>query len=131
MRRRSGLQVDLDKIPVLPEGAVLCREFGLDPLGTIASGSILLTAPQPGAERLIDVLTEAGYPSVIIGRVTPPSGGLIGHREAVRSCPGRNLRRMRSPGFSSDGSAGRTSQAQGSSFVFSPSPIRSMNNVSE
>ena len=72
----TGLQVDLDKIPVLPEGAILCREFGLDPLGTIASGSILLTAPQPGADRLIEVLTAAGYPSVIIGHVTPPSGGL-------------------------------------------------------
>lgn len=81
----TGLQVDLDKIPVLPEGAILCREFGLDPLGTIASGSILLTAPQPGADRLIEVLTEAGYPSVIIGRVTPHSGGLAATRggEAV------------------------------------------------
>jgi hydrogenase expression/formation protein HypE len=75
-----GLQVDLDMIPVLPEGAILCREFGLDPLGTIASGSILLTAAQSGAGRLIDVLTEAGYPSVIIGQVTPPSGGLIATR---------------------------------------------------
>jgi hydrogenase maturation factor len=80
-----GLHVDLDKIPVLPEGRILCREFGLDPLGTIASGSILLTAPEGAADRLIDALTEAGYPSVIIGRVTLPSGGLVATRggEAV------------------------------------------------
>ncbi len=79
-----GLQVELDKIAVLPEGAVLCREFGLDPLGTIASGSLLLTASRPGAERLIEVLTEGGYPSVIIGRVTPPSGGLVATRDGKR-----------------------------------------------
>jgi hydrogenase expression/formation protein HypE len=76
----TGLRVDLDRIPVLPEGATLCREFGLDPLGTIASGSILLTTPEQGAGRLIAVLTGAGYPSVVIGRVTPASDGLVATR---------------------------------------------------
>jgi hydrogenase maturation factor len=36
-----GIEVSLDTIPVLPEGAVLCREFGLDPLGILASGAVL------------------------------------------------------------------------------------------
>ena len=37
-----GLRVDRERIPVLREGRVLCEAFGLDPLGTIASGSLLL-----------------------------------------------------------------------------------------
>src|SRR6266545_2762507 len=38
-----GLRVDRERVPVLPEGRRLCEAFGLDPLGTIASGSLLLT----------------------------------------------------------------------------------------
>ena len=34
----SGITVNLDAIPVPEESARLCREFGLDPLGTIAIG---------------------------------------------------------------------------------------------
>src|SRR5262249_25281324 len=37
-----GLAVEAERIPVLAEGAALCGEFGLDPLGTIASGALLL-----------------------------------------------------------------------------------------
>ena len=49
--RRGRAAVDLDAIPMLPRGAALCREFGLDPLGTIASGAILMAVAEgmPGA----------------------------------------------------------------------------------
>jgi len=79
-----GLTVDLDAIPILPESALLCREFGLDPLGTIASGAILLTAPEREVGRLIEVLTAAGYPAAVIGRVTPPEEGLVAYRAGRR-----------------------------------------------
>ena len=36
-----GLRIDRERVPVLPEGRRLCEAFGLDPLGTIASGSLL------------------------------------------------------------------------------------------
>src|SRR5438034_9233722 len=35
-----GLRIDRDRIMVLPEGKLLCEAFGLDPLGTIASGAL-------------------------------------------------------------------------------------------
>src|SRR5438128_4081233 len=38
-----GLRIDADRIVRLPEGVELCRAFGLDPLGTIASGALLVT----------------------------------------------------------------------------------------
>jgi hydrogenase maturation factor len=75
-----GLTVDLDAIPLLSEGAVLCREFGLDPLGTIASGSILLAAPEDAVAALATALDAAGYPTTRIGRATAANCGLVARR---------------------------------------------------
>ena len=75
-----GLEVDLDAILILPESAALCREFGLDPLGTIASGAIVVATPEVEADRLAAVLQAAGYPAALIGRVTPAAKGLVARR---------------------------------------------------
>ena len=80
----TGLTVDLDAIPVLAEGAALCREFGLDPLGTLASGAILLVAPPAAAGQLVAVLEGAGYPTARIGRITPAEAGLVARRAGER-----------------------------------------------
>lgn len=72
-----GLRIDLDKIPILPEGVVLCREFGLDPLGTIASGAILMAVAERDEARLCETLSTHGYPTTIIGRVTRGEDGLV------------------------------------------------------
>ena len=80
----TGLVVDLDAIPLLPEGRTLCREFGLDPLGTLASGALLLTVEDQATGRLAETLAAAGYPSAVIGRVTPPDGGLVALRAGER-----------------------------------------------
>jgi hydrogenase expression/formation protein HypE len=79
-----GLTVHLDAIPLLPEGAALCREFGLDPLGTLASGALLLTVEDRAAGKLGEELASAGYPSAVIGRVTPVEGGLVALRAGER-----------------------------------------------
>ncbi len=81
---RVGLTIHLDAIPLLTEGVVLCREFGLDPLGAIASGSILMTAAESDAVRLIEALGAAGYPTVEIGHVTPEEAGLVAFRYGQR-----------------------------------------------
>ena len=73
----AGMTVDLDAISVPEISALLCREFGLDPLGTIASGAILLAAPEPDAAKLAQVLPAAGYPTAAIGRVMPLESGLV------------------------------------------------------
>ena len=80
----TGLTVDLDAIPVLAEGAALCREFGLDPLGTLASGAILLVAPPAAAGQLVAVLEGAGYPTARIGWITPAEAGLVARRAGER-----------------------------------------------
>jgi hydrogenase maturation factor len=76
----TGAVVDLDAIPVLPEGEALCREFSLDPLGVLASGAVLVATAQSVAGTLCDILTAAGYPAKTIGRLTAPGSGLAARR---------------------------------------------------
>ena len=76
----AGMTVDLDAIPVPAESAALCREFGLDPLGTIASGAIVMAVAQEDAARLAETLTGAGYPTACIGEMTPVARGLVATR---------------------------------------------------
>ena len=71
-----GLQIERAAIPVLPECQALCRAVGLDPLGMIASGALLLTCPPEQAGRLVAAWEAQGIHSRIIGTVTPPEEGV-------------------------------------------------------
>ncbi|NPA91085.1 MAG: hydrogenase expression/formation protein [Chloroflexi bacterium] len=71
-----GMWVDGDAVPVLPEGRVLCDVYGLDPLGTIASGALLLTCAESEATPVVDALGDADIPAQVIGRVLPRTEGL-------------------------------------------------------
>ncbi len=74
--------------PVLPEGARLCALFGLEPMGAIASGALLVTARPASAEAIKAAWREAGIAAYEIGRVTegPPrvvrAGGALLPRPA-------------------------------------------------
>ena len=80
----SGIAVDLDAIPVPEESARLCREFGLDPLGTIVSGAILAAVAAADAVRLAETLCSAGYPAARIGQMTEADSGLVAMRTGER-----------------------------------------------
>ncbi len=71
-----GLEVSRDAIPILPEGQRLCEEFGLDPLGTIASGSLLVVLPADEVSALQAVLEREGFPVAVIGRVLAKREGV-------------------------------------------------------
>ncbi|RIK43064.1 MAG: hypothetical protein DCC55_06660 [Chloroflexi bacterium] len=75
-----GLRIDLDAIPVSGLTARLCREFGLDPLGTIGSGALIATAREADAPVLQQVWSQQGWASATIGRVLPPTDGVQGYR---------------------------------------------------
>jgi hydrogenase maturation factor len=72
-----GLRVERELIPVLPEGRALCDAVGLDPLGTIASGSLLLTLAPGDAVRVVDALTRKGIECRRIGEVVPRAEGAM------------------------------------------------------
>ena len=72
-----GLAIERAAITVLPECQTMCQALGLDPLGMIASGALLLTCPGEEADRLVTAWQSEGIAGRIIGKVTPPESGLI------------------------------------------------------
>jgi hydrogenase expression/formation protein HypE len=72
-----GLHMHGDQLPILPEGALLCKTFGLDPLGTIASGALLAAVPAAQAEPAIRACTEAGIACYRIGTAVADASTLV------------------------------------------------------
>lgn len=71
-----GLLVRKESIPILEESAVLCREYGLDPLRIITSGALIIVAPKENFERIISLLGENGIKASQIGEVKERSFGI-------------------------------------------------------
>lgn len=72
-----GLRIDRDRITVLPEGRALCEAFGLDPLGTIASGALLMTLAPADAGIVIHALARESIDCHFIGQVVPREQGVM------------------------------------------------------
>jgi hydrogenase maturation factor len=72
-----GLRIERARVPLVPEGARLCAAFGLDPLGTIASGALLLTAAPAAAAEILDAWRSIGVAGAEIGRVTAAAEGVV------------------------------------------------------
>lgn len=88
MAANAGLLIEGDAVPVLPEPEALCRHYGLDPLGTIASGALVMTVDPERAEMIIDRLSAAGIFAADIGAVKPPEFGLrIRRRGTMEALP--------------------------------------------
>lgn len=79
-----GIDVDLDAIPVFPQTARLCALLGLDPLGLIGSGSLLISCREDRHEELVAAIRAADIEVSCIGRVTAPGGGVEALQGGVR-----------------------------------------------
>ncbi len=71
-----GVEVDAQRIAVLPECRAFCEALGLDPFGLIASGALLAAVAPEDAVSLIEALGRQGIPAREIGRVTHARDGL-------------------------------------------------------
>jgi hydrogenase expression/formation protein HypE len=71
-----GIRVDFERIPMLPEAKLLCEEFGIDPMGAIASGALLIAAPPQSAPAIVKALNQEGIRAAVIGEVVPPEQGV-------------------------------------------------------
>ncbi|MCY4080383.1 MAG: AIR synthase-related protein [Caldilineaceae bacterium] len=88
-----GLEVELGTVPVTRLTAAACAVFGLDPLGTIASGGLLATAAADDVDAVLGLWRGMGREGRVIGRVLPAGAGVYGLREG---------RRVDLPRFSAD-----------------------------
>ncbi|MBI3327913.1 MAG: hydrogenase expression/formation protein [Nitrospinae bacterium] len=74
---RVGVVVEQARIPVLEEAAQLCQAYGLDPLGTIASGALLIAATSEDAPAMQQALRTAGIRCEVIGWMAPSEEGVV------------------------------------------------------
>ncbi|MDZ7370202.1 MAG: AIR synthase-related protein [candidate division KSB1 bacterium] len=72
-----GAVVYREKVPIWPEGKLLCDHFGLDPLGTLASGALLAAVPAQSVDAIARAFRIRGIPTAEIGRMTPPDEGIV------------------------------------------------------
>ncbi len=67
-------EIYLEQIPVLPSTRALCAHFGLNPLGLISSGTLLLTIGEEKWEALARAFRARGMKLTLIGRVREGRG---------------------------------------------------------
>jgi hydrogenase expression/formation protein HypE len=81
---RRGIEIDLDRIPLFEETREICRRYGINPLGLIASGSLLIVVSERHSARVSKTIRALGIECTDIGRL-----GGKGLRALRRGSPGR------------------------------------------
>ena len=74
---KVGLVIDRESVPVLPETEAVCHALGLDPLGLLASGALVIALPSQEVPRLMVALENVGVKGYEIGRVTSQDKGVV------------------------------------------------------
>jgi hydrogenase maturation factor len=72
-----GAVISREAVPVLPETAAIASTLGLDPLGMLASGSLLAAVRAEALEAAEGACRDAGMPFAWIGKLTAPEAGFI------------------------------------------------------
>ena len=72
----AGVRLERERVPLFPDGARLCAAFALDPLGTIASGALLIAVDPTDAAAVEGACRQAGIACAAIGSVTERREGM-------------------------------------------------------
>lgn len=86
----AGARIERAKVPVRPETAQICQYLGLDPLGLLGSGALLLAAPAEA--NLPASLRRQGHEVAVIGQLLGPGEPVLliendGSARAIHDCP--------------------------------------------
>ena len=63
------IEVDLEKVLIYKESQILCQEFGLNPLGVIASGALLLALSPSDFSPVEKAFRKNSIPFRVIGKI--------------------------------------------------------------
>ena len=74
------IQIDLDAIPVFPETREICNLLGIDPMGLIGSGSLLISCRAKASKDLMASISNAGIEVACIGEVLEKGQGIEAHK---------------------------------------------------
>jgi len=78
------LRLHMERIPVYPQTERFCSVLGLDPLGLIGSGSLLISCSPADAGPLTEAIAAAGIEVTDIGEVLGRGEGIDASREGGR-----------------------------------------------
>ena len=70
------IRIEVDKIPVFPETRKVCGLLGINPLGLIGSGSLLICCRKAGCENLMAAIRKADIEVACIGEVLEEGQGI-------------------------------------------------------
>lgn len=73
----AGVRLNLEQVEILPEGRRLCAEYGLDPLGAIASGALIVAIDRGNAASLMSAYRARGIACRRIGELVPADEGIL------------------------------------------------------
>ena len=79
-----GIVVEADAITVFPETQAICHHYALDPLGLIASGSLLAVTAPGETSAVLDALAAVGIAARCIGHMVSRAEGVTLHRAGQR-----------------------------------------------
>lgn len=77
------IRVIVERIPVFPETRDVCDLLGLDPLGLIGSGSLIIVCPAAKSSELQTKIREAGVAACEIGEMLGTGTGVEAMNQAV------------------------------------------------
>ena len=77
---RHRIRINLEAIPVFPETLKICRLLGIDPMGLIGSGSLLICCRAKASQNLMAAITSAGIEVAYIGEVLGKGQGIEAHK---------------------------------------------------
>jgi hydrogenase maturation factor len=73
----TGVSVHDERIRILPATRRLCDAAGLDPMGLLASGALLLAVADEDATKALESIRSAGVPAERIGTLLHQEDGVI------------------------------------------------------
>jgi hydrogenase maturation factor len=71
------IKIDMATIPVFAETRKICRLLGIQPLGLIGSGSLLICCREAGCKNLMETIRKNGIEVSSIGEVLDKGQGII------------------------------------------------------
>ncbi len=77
-----GLTIDLKKLPIRQETVEVCEFMGVNPYELLSGGCLIMTAED--GQKLVEALSEADIPAVIVGKLTDSKDRLILNEDEVR-----------------------------------------------
>jgi hydrogenase expression/formation protein HypE len=70
------IKINMDRIPIFEQTEKICTLLGINPMGLIGSGSLLICSRKNETQTLMDNIRVAGINITCIGEVMEPGRGI-------------------------------------------------------